>query len=207
MTSFLKKNAIVVAVGVSSLCFVGAAHAVVTSPNVAGGYRSLGDFGTLSAPASVTFDGHQHNAGPVLASVDLSADGQDAVTFSVASNSASNVATIASGSGNNGWASFATSLWDTTAGLLATGTVTNLGGGSWSSIFSYSPLTVTESPYSIHINGVTLSGSHTAGYAGFMILSPVASPVPEPETFAMMLAALSLMGFIARRRKQNDAAA
>ena len=30
-------------------------------------------------------------------------------------------------------------------------------------------------------------------------------PVPEPETYAMMLAGLGLMGFIARRRKQNAA--
>lgn len=31
--------------------------------------------------------------------------------------------------------------------------------------------------------------------------------VPEPETYAMMLAGLGLMGFIARRRKQSNAAA
>ena len=31
--------------------------------------------------------------------------------------------------------------------------------------------------------------------------------IPEPETYAMMLAGLGLMGFIVRRRKQNDAAA
>ncbi len=30
-------------------------------------------------------------------------------------------------------------------------------------------------------------------------------PVPEPETYAMMLAGLGLMGFVARRRKQNAA--
>jgi len=32
------------------------------------------------------------------------------------------------------------------------------------------------------------------------------SPIPEPETYAMMLAGLGLMGFLARRRKQNRAA-
>ena len=30
---------------------------------------------------------------------------------------------------------------------------------------------------------------------------PVAAPVPEPETYAMSLAGLGLMGFVARRRK------
>ena len=34
----------------------------------------------------------------------------------------------------------------------------------------------------------------------------VFAPVPEPETYAMMLAGLGLMGFVARRRKQNEAA-
>jgi len=30
--------------------------------------------------------------------------------------------------------------------------------------------------------------------------------IPEPETYAMMLAGLGLMGFVARRRKQKVAA-
>jgi len=34
----------------------------------------------------------------------------------------------------------------------------------------------------------------------------VFAPVPEPGTYAMMLAGLGLMGFIARRRKERDAA-
>jgi hypothetical protein len=33
----------------------------------------------------------------------------------------------------------------------------------------------------------------------------VSAPIPEPETYAMMLAGLGLMGFVARRRKQKAA--
>jgi hypothetical protein len=33
------------------------------------------------------------------------------------------------------------------------------------------------------------------------------SPVPEPETYAMLLAGLGLLGFMAKRRKQKEAAA
>jgi hypothetical protein len=35
----------------------------------------------------------------------------------------------------------------------------------------------------------------------------LSTPVPEPETYSMVLAGLGLMGFIARRRKQKEAAA
>jgi len=35
----------------------------------------------------------------------------------------------------------------------------------------------------------------------------ISSPIPEPETYALMLAGLGLLGFHARRRKQKEAAA
>lgn len=48
------------------------------------------------------------------------------------------------------------------------------------------------------------------GIAGFKTVLPVAagsifqvSPIPEPETYAMMLVGLSLLGFVARRRKAD----
>jgi len=57
---------------------------------------------------------------------------------------------------------------------------------------------ITMDPYS------TLYGRALAGAAvtmsGFNI---VTAPVPEPETYAMMLAGLGLLGFMARRRKAS----
>jgi hypothetical protein len=43
-------------------------------------------------------------------------------------------------------------------------------------------------------------GIHTQGYAGGGSESLVQAPIPEPETYAMMLVGLTLLGFKARRR-------
>ena len=53
------------------------------------------------------------------------------------------------------------------------------------------------------LNMSRLAGSYNDGYADN--LSFVLSPVPEPETYAMFMAGLGLMGFLARRRKQKEA--
>lgn len=48
----------------------------------------------------------------------------------------------------------------------------------------------------VHLQGLGSNGEYSAKY------TPV-TPVPEPETYAMLLAGLGLIGFTARRRKQN----
>jgi len=48
-------------------------------------------------------------------------------------------------------------------------------------------------------------GTLAVGEAVTVGWSYVFAPIPEPETYAMLLAGLGLMGFIARRRKQNAA--
>ncbi len=57
--------------------------------------------------------------------------------------------------------------------------------------------------YQIQIAGnTTFSGSHFNHIDSGRLLMV---PIPEPETYAMMLAGLGLMGFVARRRKQRQA--
>ncbi|MBI5436754.1 MAG: FxDxF family PEP-CTERM protein [Nitrosomonadales bacterium] len=51
----------------------------------------------------------------------------------------------------------------------------------------------------VHVQGIT--GGYSAKYTPLTHTPPPV--VPEPETYAMMLAGLGLLGIIARRRKQN----
>ena len=48
----------------------------------------------------------------------------------------------------------------------------------------------------LHVQGI--DGGYSAKY------TPIVTAVPEPETYAMLLAGLGLIGFSARRRKLND---
>ena len=73
---------------------------------------------------------------------------------------------------------------------------------AWSNATPSGPIAAGN--YQLHISGVmaaSISPSPT-GESGGIILAAV----PEPETYAMMLAGLGLMGFVARRRRQKEAA-
>ena len=50
---------------------------------------------------------------------------------------------------------------------------------------------------------VQISGSVVSNSAGKYYANVAMAPVPEPETYAMMLAGLGMLGFVARRRKQK----
>ena len=61
------------------------------------------------------------------------------------------------------------------------------------------PVNLLAGAYTLQIRG-TVAGTAGGAYAGVLnITNPL--PVPEPETYAMFLAGLGLMGSIARRRK------
>jgi hypothetical protein len=53
----------------------------------------------------------------------------------------------------------------------------------------------------VNFNG---NGNITNGFSGSMYARDVTvSPVPEPESYAMMLGALGMIGFVARRKKRS----
>lgn len=66
---------------------------------------------------------------------------------------------------------------------------------SWTATFA-NPVTFQENQFALHVQGLTPAEGGSAWYTN-------TSPVPEPETYAMMLSGLGLLGFIARRKKKS----
>lgn len=54
-------------------------------------------------------------------------------------------------------------------------------------------------PFPTFVGGLKIDTTFTTTLS--YMYSPVAAPVPEPETYSMMLAGLGMMGFIVRRRR------
>lgn len=77
--------------------------------------------------------------------------------------------------------------------LFKVGSASSLGIFGFESEFS---VALGGGDYYFNITGVT-TGTKGGAYS----VALYAEPVPEPETYAMMLAGLGLMGFVARRRK------
>ena len=55
--------------------------------------------------------------------------------------------------------------------------------------------------FELRVSGL-IAGEDGGFYRGTFSISPAQAPVPEAETYAMLLAGLGLMGFVVRRRKR-----
>ena len=170
---------------VLALAGSGFANAEILSP-IGGNLGALDPTGVV-APSSASYSGAVTGA---------NASFEDVVTFSVLSIASAGNSVTSSISSGNGFASFATELWDS-SGKIMDGSSALLSSAFWISTFSFTPL-LSATEYSIHITGTTLADSSFSSYGGSLTVSPV----PEPETYAMLLAGLALMGFVARRRSR-----
>jgi hypothetical protein len=92
--------------------------------------------------------------------------------------------------------------------LTGTGTVFQTSGGD----LSYGTYLATHGG-SFQFSNLNLNGAliNTGGNVQFVsgaqipTFSPFTVPIPEPETYAMLLAGLGLLGWVGRRRKQKAA--
>lgn len=73
-------------------------------------------------------------------------------------------------------------------------------------VWTLSSDNLTAGNYYVLVSGNLVSDT-SGSFGGAVMMSPTA-PVPEPETYGMMIAGLGVLGFLARRRKQaaNQAA-
>lgn len=104
-------------------------------------------------------------------------------------------ADVISISGNNGVNLTGFSLFDNEGSLIG-GTRTMNGEVDAYSISNYN---LAAGSYWLEVSGEVV-GSGMTKYYGSLALAPV----PEPETYAMMLGGLGLLAVAARRRKQKD---
>jgi len=62
-------------------------------------------------------------------------------------------------------------------------------------------LNAATDTYKFQITGTGVGSLGKGAYQFSAYTAPVAAPVPEPETYALMLAGLGVVGFVARRRR------
>lgn len=219
----LKKTAIAVAITAGMLSS-GAQAAIIDTLFVGGGTFSMGVFtptpnpitgssidivGAYNAPGWDTNTAQSSAAANSIASFDFNNGGTWVNTYTASTATQPGVAgggpapsgtvgtgdTIANGDAINVDLSSFFANWNGTdfsqGSASATGTVSNVAGNN----FDYS-LNWTSK-----ISGGSFTGqTGTWNITGTGSVIEVAAPIPEPETYLMMLSGLGLLGVIARRR-------
>jgi hypothetical protein len=70
----------------------------------------------------------------------------------------------------------------------------------WNATFK-SATFFNDPAFAIHVQGLTKAQGGSAWYTS---VDHAVTPIPEPQTYLMLLAGLGLMGFVARRRQQDS---
>ena len=98
-----------------------------------------------------------------------------------------------------------TRIFQSDYGLVNTGPFTNFQANGYWSGTEYAPDAKNAWFFATRFGNQDISSKTNFMYALAVRSGNVAAPVPEPETYALLLAGLGLMGGIARRRKSGQA--
>ncbi len=108
-----------------------------------------------------------------------------------------NIVASVSGTGSEAFSFDVFNLVDEDKNLVATGSVFNS-----SAHIAFGALETSQyGNFYLHVVGNTMGG--TAGYNG--TITNFVAAVPEPETYALMLSGLGLIGLITRRKMRDNA--
>jgi hypothetical protein len=124
----------------------------------------------------------------------------DSFNFGLPAGATGSGAANAISLGGSGVLFTAFTLYENSIGLISGGT------GGTTSYLSFTGGAVPGA-YTLNVAGQKLDANKAGSYAGSIVTKAPCnvSPVPEPQTYAMMLAGLGLLGFSARRRMNNNA--
>jgi hypothetical protein len=124
----------------------------------------------------------------------------DSFNFSLPADAIGSGAANAISLGGSGVLFTTFTLYENSIGLIQGGT------GGTTSHLSFTGGAVPGA-YTLNVAGQKLDAKKVGSYAGNIVtnIPSNVSPVPEPQTYAMMLAGLGLLGFSARRRMNNNA--
>jgi hypothetical protein len=153
-----------------------------------------------NTPQTLTFTDNAGFFGDVLGADNKGATFADRFTFSVDGTTGMSLDTIISSishTADTGLDITGLALYGTNNSLVSTGTMMKSGTMD---VWTLSSANLVAGDYYIQVSGNMVSNT-AASFGGAVMLAPV----PEPETYGMMLGGLGLLGFLARRRKAKQA--
>ena len=155
-----------------------------------------------NSPQAIDLVGTSGFFGDAFAEDNVSASFADRFTFAVPTAQAGSPGTTVNaivssiaGSVESGLDITGLSLYSATGNTLVT-TGTSLQSGAID-VWTVTSAGLEAGNYYLQVNG-DLNSNGSAAFGGAMSLT---TPVPEPETYALMLGGLGVLGFLARRRK------